>query len=208
MNLLRGQQRQAWEAILIISSVCTMTLHAQQSATTLVFYIQPHVSNDLLPALFQVLRADLEDEATLPESLRLEKGVGLVQASDDLRGVSFSHIISVKLLGRCDVLPQTNNPSRQGPLGWVFLVSGKIQPFISIDCTRLAQELRPAIPGLNKQERRYAMLQAIAHVLLHEWSHIATQNPAHNARGLTRPDLTVRELIAAPKNTHLSAASR
>ena len=184
-----------------------MTLHAQQSGATLVFYAQPQVSDELLPALFQVLRADLDDEAGLPNGVQFDKDATFVRGSDDLLGITFSRIITVKLLGRCDVLPQTSRPSLQGPLGWVMLVSGKIQPRISIDCTRLAQVLRPAVAGLNKQERRYAMLQAIAHVLLHEWSHIATQSPAHTAGGLTRADLSVNELIATPKRNQLSAAS-
>jgi hypothetical protein len=209
MNLLRSQHRQALEAILLISCVWTMALHAQQPGTALVFYTQPRVSDDLLPALFQVLRADLDDEAGLPDGVRSQKdGATFVRGRDDVHVVSFSPVISVKLLGRCDVLPQVNRPTLQGPLGWVLLVSGRIEPFVSIDCTRLAQVLRPAIAGLNEQERRYAMLQAIAHVLIHEWSHIVTQSASHTSRGLTRADLSVNELIATPKSNHLSAATR
>jgi hypothetical protein len=205
MNLLRSQQRQAFEAILLISCIWTISLHAQQPGTAFVFYAQPQVSEDLWPDLFQVLRADFDDE--LPNGTIPDKGATFVRASDDLKGVTFSHIIAVKLLGRCDVLPQANRPSLRGPLGWVYLVSGKIEPFVSIDCTRLAQVLRPAVAGLNKQERRYAMLQAIAHVLIHEWSHIASQSPSHTAHGLTQANLSAGELIATPKSKNLSAAS-
>jgi hypothetical protein len=208
MNLLRSQHRQAVAVIVLVSCVWTMTLHAQQPGTALVFYSQPKVSADLWPSLFQIVLADLEDEAELPNGLVSDGAVTLVRASDDLKGVSFARIISVKLLGRCDVLPQANRPMLQGPLGWVWLVSGEIEPFISIDCTRLAQVLRPAVAGLNKQERQYAMNQAIAHVLIHEWSHIASQSRSHTAHGLTQADLTASELIRAPRSSPLSAANR
>jgi hypothetical protein len=208
MNLLRSQHRQAMALIVLVSCVWTMTLHAQQPGTAFIFYSQPQVSADLWPSLFQIVHADLEDEAELPSSLVSDRAVTLVRASDDLKGVSFGRIISVKLLGRCDVLPQANRPTLQGPLGWVWLISGTIEPFVSIDCTRLAQVLRPAVAGLNKQERQYAMNQAIAHVLIHEWSHIALQNRSHTAHGLTQADLSANELIRTPRSNPLSAVSR
>ncbi len=182
MSLLRLLHRQAGGAILgilltlLLASADALALHAPESDTTIVFYAQPKVSEDLWPLLFQVLRADLADGAgELPNGFVLDKHAAFVRGSDDLRGMVFSRIIFVKLLGRCDVLPQTDHPAG-GPLGWVPLVSGTIQPFISIDCTRIAEVLRPAAAGLNKQGRQYLMDQAIAHVLIHEWNHIATQS--------------------------------
>jgi hypothetical protein len=142
----------------------------------------------------------------LPNGLVLDRKAAFVRGTDDLRGVLFSNVISVKLLGRCDVLPQTDHPSSRGPLGWVPLVSGKIQPFVSIDCTRLAQVLRPTAAGLDKQAREDVMAQAIAHVLIHEWSHIVAQSSAHSSRGITQAYLSVNDLIAEPKDNHLSAA--
>jgi hypothetical protein len=207
MNLLRFQRRYTVEAIFFVFSAWAISLHAQQSGTVLVFYAQSQVSEDMWPTLFQILRDDLSDEAQLPKGLALEQSTAFVRGSDDLQGVTFSRIISVKLLGRCDVLPQTNHPSLGGPLGWVMMVSGKIQPFVSIDCARIAQVLRPAVPGMNKQERQHAMLQAVAHVLIHEWSHIVSQSPAHTPRGITQAELSVHELIATPKNARLSAMS-
>jgi hypothetical protein len=121
--------------------------------------------------------------------------------------VIFSRIIEVKLLGRCDVLPQTEHASR-GPLGWVPLVSGTIQPLISIDCTRIAEVLRPAAAGLSKQDRQYMMDQAIAHVLIHEWNHIATQSARHTSRGISQAYLSLNDLIEEPRSNQLSVANR
>jgi hypothetical protein len=186
-----------------------VALYAQQSGTAIVFYAQPQVSEDMWPSLFQIVRADLAGGAgELSNGVALDKAALLVRGNEDLRGVSFSHIVSVRLLGRCDVLPQTNRPEVAGPLGWVPVVSGKIQPYVSIDCTRLAQLLRPAVAGLNQEDRRYAMLQAVAHVLIHEWIHIATQSEAHGRRGIMQAYLSANQLIAGPKNDDLRMAKR
>ncbi|HET6220496.1 MAG TPA: hypothetical protein VFE27_25930 [Acidobacteriaceae bacterium] len=214
MSLLRFQHRQISVATLgilftlLLGCPPARPAHAQESHTTLVFYAQSKVSEDLWPLLFQILRSDLASGAgELPNGLVLDRRAAFVRGTDDLRGILFSKVISVKLLGRCDVLPQTNHPSSRGPLGWVPLVSGKIQPFVSIDCTRLAQVLRPAAAGLDKQARQDMMAQAIAHVLIHEWSHIVTQSTAHSSRGITQAYLSVNDLIEEPKNNHLSAAN-
>jgi hypothetical protein len=214
MSLLRLQHRQAGGAILGIlltllpASAHVLPVRAQESDTTIVFYAQPKVSGDFWPLLFQVLRADLADsEGELPNRFVLDKKAVLVRGDDDLRGIVFSRVITVKLLGRCDVLPQTEHPSR-GPLGWVPLVSGTIQPFISIDCTRIAEVLRSRAAGLSKQDRQYLMDQAIAHVLIHEWDHIATQSSHHTSRGIGQAYLSVNDLIEEPKSNRLSAANR
>jgi hypothetical protein len=213
MSLLRLQHRQAGGAILgillTLVPVSARPLQAQESDTTIIFYAQPKVSENLWPLLFQVLRADLAGgEGELSNRFALDQHAAFVRGSDDLRGVFFSKIISVKLLGRCDVLPQTDHSASKGPLGWVPLVSGRIQPFISIDCTRIAEVLRPAAAGLSKQNRQYMMDQAIAHVLIHEWNHIATQSDHHSSRGIGQAYLSVNDLIEEPKSNHWSAANR
>jgi hypothetical protein len=187
-------------------------LNAQQPGTALVFYspeMSPEVSDDLWPVLFQTLRADLADgEGDLPDGLVLDRDSLLVRGDQDLRGVTFSRVITVKLLGRCDVFSQTNHSSEKGPLGWVLLISGKVQPFISVDCARIAEVLRPATAGWTRQRRQDAMLQAVTHVLIHEWSHIATQSSAHGSRGITQANLSVSDLIKEPLNSHFSARIR
>jgi hypothetical protein len=214
MSLLRLLHRQAGGAILgilltlLLASAHTLPLYARESGTTIIFYAQPKVSENLWPVLFQVLRADLADGADeIPNGFVLDQQAAFVHGSDDLRGRLFSRIIVVKLLGRCDVLPQSDHPSR-GPLGWVPLVSGTIQPFISIDCARIAEVLRPASAGLSKQDRQYMMDQAIAHVVIHEWIHIATQSTRHSSRGISQAYLSVNDLIEEPKSNHLSATNR
>ncbi len=214
MSLLRMHHRQAGAAILGIlltflpASAAVLPSQAQKPDTTIIFYAQPKVSEDLWPVLFEVLRADLAGgEGELSDRFGLDKQANFVRGTDDLRGVVFSRIISVKLLGRCDVLPQIEHPSK-GPLGWVPLISGTIQPFISIDCTRIAQVLRPAAAGLSKLDRQYMMDQAIAHVLIHEWNHIATQSARHTSHGISQAYLSLNDLVEERRSNHLSAANR
>jgi hypothetical protein len=221
MSLHRSQHRQSLGAVTCILAVSMLAsggtrhalaaaipapaLNVQQPDTALVFYAS-EMSENVWPALFQTLRTDLADGGgDLPDGLLLYKDPLLVRGDQDLRGVTFSRVITVKLLGHCDVFSQTNHSSGKGPLGWVLLISGKVQPFVSIDCARIAEVLHPATAGWSKQRRQDAMLQAISHVLIHEWSHVATQSSAHSSRGITQANLSVSELIKAPVSSHFSA---
>jgi hypothetical protein len=106
------------------------------------------------------------------------------------------------------VLPQSDRPTLTGPLGWVLRVSGTIQPFIFVDCSRIAQVLRSASAGTDKQGRRHEMAQAITHVVIHEWIHIATQSSAHGRKGISKQFLSVDELIAEPAKRNVASATK
>jgi hypothetical protein len=215
MILRRFQYRVASQAsvgilfALLLACAPSLTLNAQQPGTAIVFYAQARISEDLWPDLLQSLRADLAaGSGEFTNGLVLDQNPTFFRGNDDLAvGIDFSKVIEVKLLGRCDVLPQADRPSLSGPLGWVLQVSGEIQPFIFVDCTRIAQVLRSTAVGLDKQGRRREMTQAIAHVVIHEWIHVATQNPSHGARGITKQFLSVGELIAEPGNNRLLIAT-
>jgi hypothetical protein len=217
MSSLRFHFRRALRPIARILFVFVLAfahsnfLNAQQSGVAIVFLAQPQISEQFWPVLFQSLREDLEaGTGELPDDLVLDRKPRLLRREDLVRGVQAASVIEVKLLGRCDVLPQADRPWRRAsadPLGWVQRASGEIQPFIFIDCERLAQVLRQATLGLNQEERRQAMIHAIAHVLIHEWIHIVTQSSSHSAHGITRASLSVRELIASPQQERLRAAN-
>jgi hypothetical protein len=225
MSLQRSQHRQHGGAISGIlfafmlasgqtpsgfaAAIPAPSLNAQPPATALVFYapeMRSEVSEDLWPVLFKTLRADLADGAgDPPDGLVLDQNPSLVRGDEDLRGVTFSRVITVKLLGHCEVFSQLSHSSEKGPLGWVLMISGKVQPFVSIDCARIAEVLRPATAGWSKQRRQDAMLQAISHVLIHEWSHVATQSSVHGSRGITQANLSASDLIKEPVNNRFSA---
>jgi hypothetical protein len=192
----------------LLTYVLGPALHAQQPGPAVIFYAQVQLNDDLWPDLLQSLQADLTAGlGEAPNGFALQQNPAFYRGNDLALGTVFSSVIVVKLLGRCDVLPQLDRSSLDRPLGWVWQVSGKIQPFIFVDCERIARELRSRSVGLDKYERRHAMAQAIAHVVIHEWIHIATQSPAHGAHGITKQFLTAAELTAEPQNNTVAIAS-
>ncbi len=193
---------------LLLTYALGPALHAQQPGTAVIFYGQLQINDDLWPDLLQSLRADLAaGMGESPKGFALQQNPAFFRGDDLALGTVFSKVIVVKLLGRCEVFPQSDRPSVDGPLGWVWQVSGKIQPFIFVDCEQLAQMLRRRSAGLDQYERRHAMAQAIAHVMIHEWIHIATQSPAHGKRGITKQFLSTAELTAEPGNNTVAMAS-
>jgi hypothetical protein len=212
MSLLQLQFRDVSRAsvgflfALSLAFVLPSALHAQQAGTAIIFYAQPQVNDELWPDLLASLHSDLA--SGIGESTN---GFALEQNPAYFRGNDiphFSKVIVVKLLGRCDVLPQSDHPSLKGPLGWVREVSGKIQPFIFVDCERIAQVLRTQSVGFTRYQRRHEMAQAIAHVVIHEWIHIATQSPSHGKRGITKQFLSPEELTAESTNTTVVVAAQ
>jgi len=170
-------------------------LSAQNADSTLIFYANKQVGDTLWPELFSAIRDDLAKENYgLPD-----RTPRLMLGSEVFPGEEFDRVIEVRLLGRCDVVQQAWRPLKPGPLGWVLLVHGQIQPFIYIDCTRMAQVLDPTTLGMSGEQRSRAMSQAISHVLVHEWIHIATQNAGHTAHGISEAQLTPATLVAEPE---------
>jgi len=214
MSLLPLQFRDVFRAkvgilfAFLLTYALAPALHAQQPGTAVIFYAQLQVDDELWPDLFQTLRADLAaGMGESPNGFALPQNAAYFRGNDLALGTVFSRVIVVKLLGRCDVLLQSGRPSLDAPLGWVWRVSGKIQPFIFVDCERIAQVLRSRSGGLDKYERRRAMAQAIVHVVIHEWIHIATQSPAHGARGITKQFLSAAELTTEPGNNTVAIAT-
>jgi hypothetical protein len=215
MSLLQLQFRDVSRAkvgilfALLLTCLIAPALRAQQPGTAIIVYAQPQVEDALWNDLLQSLQADLA--AGIGESsngFALQHNATYFRGHDLPAGIDFSQVIVVKLLGRCDVLPQSNRPALKGPLGWVPLVSGRIQPYIFVDCERIAQVLRTKSAGLTKYERRHEMTQAIAHVVIHEWIHIATQSPAHGSHGVTKQFLSPEELTVEPENNTVAKVSR
>jgi hypothetical protein len=193
---------------LFLAYAPTPALHAQQPGTALVFYPQSQVSEDLWADLFQSLHADLASGmGESPNGFSLQPNPTYFRGSDNLALGTVSQVIVVKLLGRCDVVPVFDRPSLKGPLGWVLEVSGRIQPYIFVDCARIAEVLGRRSAGLTKEERRHEMAQAIAHVVIHEWIHVAAQNSSHSAHGITKQFLSPEELTAEPRNKTVAIAT-
>jgi hypothetical protein len=206
MNLLRFQYRHIPKATvgllltLMLASVPTPRLNAQQPGTEIVFSARLQVSDELWPVLFQSLRADLAVRGDKsPNGIVPDQNPTLIRRRDFVPGTAFDSILQVELRGRCDLVARAYPAFPDRPPGWIPIVSGRqIQPFISIDCTHLAESLARTALDLNKEERRHVMAQAIANVLIHELIHIATQRPAHETQGVMKASISVKTLIAEP----------
>ena len=182
---------------LALSLLAILTFKVQAAENTLVFYADKQVSDTLWQPLFSAIQDDL-----IKEDYGLADGQPhLMLGSEVAPGQEFSSVIGVKLLGRCDVPQQAYRPLKPGPLGWVLRVHGQIQPYIYVDCTRMAQVLDPTTLGMSTEQRSRAMSQAISHVLVHEWIHIATQNTGHANHGISEAQLTADTLVAEPRTT-------
>jgi hypothetical protein len=103
--------------------------------------------------------------------------------------------ISVKLIGDCTLMP---GPRRtvNGALGWVKKVDGEIQPFIHVNCERIAEMLEPIALGMDRERRNTVMSEAIARVIAHEWIHIATQDANHEKNGVMQSQFQISDLLA------------
>jgi len=182
--------------LLVVALVlCSRPASAQGSSpaeTAVVFYADAHVTDPIWAPLFDEFQAEVNaerQEYPLPEHFKL------IRATTLATGQGFGRIVEVRLIGRCDVAEQAYRPLPHGPLGWVVRASGEIQPFIFVDCARVAQYLGPSTRGLNENQRRAAMARAISRIAIHEWIHIETQSDRHESRGIRQPELSSHDLI-------------
>lgn len=169
---------------------------SQAQHSTLVFYADKAVNSSLWPTLFAAVQHDLATEDFGPAGESFDHSPRLLRADEVVAGEEFENVIEVRLRGRCDVAQQAYRPLQSGPLGWVLRVKGVIQPYIYVDCTRMAQTLNSTTLGMPADQRSQAMAQAIAHVLVHEWIHITTQSSGHTAHGITEAQLTAQMLVS------------
>jgi hypothetical protein len=120
-------------------------------------------------------------------------------------GIAVDNSVTVYLMGDCKTTPTPQSglsgqpqPRISGALGWVNMTDAHIEPFIHVDCKRIGQMLGVAGIGRSSEERNQLMANAISRVVLHEWIHIATQNPKHSREGVTKAKFGVQDLLAQP----------
>jgi hypothetical protein len=160
-------------------------------STAIVFYADPEVQDSMWPAIFDAFQSEVAREE---QDYSLPADAQLIKASSLAPGEEFAHVIEVHLIGRCDVVQQAYRPLPPGPLGWVLRVSGEVQPFIFVDCARIAQFLDPTTLGMSGQQRSEAMARAVSRVAIHEWIHVEAQSARHEDHGIRRAELSAYDL--------------
>jgi len=160
---------------------------------TLVVFADRQMPDEEWAALALTLRQGLD---TLAVETHFTVGGFEVIRGDSLEpGKQFDEVISVYLHGDCRLPPQPGPYTVQGVLGWVLSDHGQIRPFIHVDCARIGEMLGQHVFGMDKNSRNAVMAEAISRVILHEWLHIATQNPAHSRNGIAKGSFSVQDLV-------------
>lgn len=147
------------------------------------------------------------------EPLQQEPSLQILRGDKIVPGIAVYKSITVYLIGECKVTPTVQidvlHPvTISGALGWVPVTNGKIEPFIHIDCHRIGEILGQHALGLNSDQRQREMANAMARVILHEWIHIATQNPHHEKRGIAKAEFGISDLLEHPAKSSTRASSQ
>jgi hypothetical protein len=211
-------------SLLFLIAVLTMilaspgSLAAQQqphSITVAIFYDGP-VPSPLWSALVDALRSELatgepEVQALVPQGSDAAS-IQILRGDSIAPGISIEKVITVFLHGDCVTDPAIRSPfydkhAISGTLGWVRLEHSHIEPFIHVECDHIAQVIRPAAYNRNRDEHDRLMAVPVARVILHEWIHVASQNPHHAHSGIGRAEFTVDDLVGRP-HTHVAQAMR
>jgi hypothetical protein len=182
--------------LFILWILVLVTAHAAIVATprvTLVVFSDKHLTDEEWTDLAVALRHTFENAVL--ESHSPIGGFDMVRGDTLSPGAVFETVIPVYLHGECRLLGQPGQEDVRGPLGWVFRSHGHIEPFIHVDCTRLSGVLGHQALWMNHGTRNAALAEAVAHVVLHEWIHIATQSSAHTRDGIFKDSFGVADLV-------------
>lgn len=188
--------------------------------TTMAIFNERPMPDGLWPALIATLREDLASNSPEMRDLSAQtpsqsKGqasgtdassqIEVIRGDKIEPGILVDSSVTVYLMGDCKTTPALQpgvfgqpQPRVSGALGWVKMTDGHIEPFIHVDCKRIGQMLGQAGIGRSSEERNQLMANAISRVVLHEWIHIATQNPNHSRKGVTKAQFGVQDLLAQP----------
>jgi hypothetical protein len=176
------------------------------NAVLAIFSDRP-MSDEFWPIIVSALHEELASGAPetrfLPgQTVGADPAVQILRGDKIAPGLNADNPITIYLHGDCLVLPSfpIGRPSSSGALGWVRLNHGHIEPFVHVECSRLAQTLASQTYRLDRDQQDRLMARAIARVVLHEWIHIATQNPGHARDGLAKAMISPRDLIANSVN--------
>src|SRR6516165_3834760 len=180
--------------LLLLLMLATATVHAaaevpSSSTTGLLFDFSPPISDGAWQAIITALvRNDL--------SKLFGRTVLLVQRRRVPKGTEFFDVVQVALRGDCAAGRDISSAAEKGPLGWVYLVNGRIEQFVFVDCDQIAGMLQRELREKAISERQRVMAWAISHVIVHELTHIVTQNPGHQLAGPLKAHATKADLLS------------
>lgn len=176
--------------------------------TTLTIFNDQPMPEGLWPALVTALREELASGVTEIRALAGTdpvSGIQIIRGDQIAPGITVDNAITFYLHGNCVTTPTPQpdlfgQPQTSGALGWVQMDDGHIDPFVHVECKRIGQMLGLQGIGRNRDQRNRLMAVAITRVMLHEWMHVATQDPHHSKHGIFKAEFSVADLMArSPK---------
>jgi hypothetical protein len=155
---------------------------------TLLLYVEtPHrLSGESLNAM----KLELREMLTTP-ALAFQ----FISPENALPPAFFESLISVRLVGACNVNESTSVPAA-GALAFAHSSDGRILPFVEVECDRVRSHVRGAFWGPDCKRSHYLYGRALARVLAHELYHVMTGRKQHTSTGLMRKALTGSQLIS------------
>jgi hypothetical protein len=182
--------------LLFVVAVTAMPLPAEQppSRTTVIVVPDHPLAEAQWSSLLSEFRADLP--SALAESASIDPAPQILRGDQITDGNVVDQVLTVRLQGDCT--PRVNPWRVFAPaaLGWVVRRKGRVEPFIFVDCTALVRMLGPAFLGLDRARQNALLNHAIAHVMLHEWVHIASQSARHRGKGIEKAQFSLRDLVS------------
>ena len=203
----------------LVSAPVDSPLQGQSLAatTTIAIFHDQRMPQGFLPALIAGLRRQLVSGS--PE-IRMLLGsvnspvvdpdflVQILNGDDIVPNINVNNPITVYLHGDCNTIPRPeprigSGVTVSGALGWVELRQGRIEPFIHVDCSRIAEMVSNKAFGHDREQRNQLLAIAVSRVILHEWIHISTQTPHHASHGLAKAAFNVSDLVSDTAPQHI-----
>jgi hypothetical protein len=185
-------------ALLILGAFCVAAARAQSSpnpaghATLIVFSDRP-MEDTQWTALLADLKSGVVHGGDATRAL--DRDAEFLRGDRIELGLRVNFPIVVYLHGECSLAPVERKSTLAGALGWVMRVDGVIEPFVHVDCNRIAQVLTPQAMWMTREQRILVMAEAIARVVLHEWIHVVTQSPVHAETGIFKRQFNAADLV-------------
>lgn len=133
------------------------------------------------------------------ETLRLIRLQGVEIAWERLEEIdgtrSFDRLAVIRLRGNCQA-GFRGMQERTAPLGITHLSSGRVLPFVELDCERVAMTLAGSAGTSSFFLTDLALGRALGRVAAHEIYHVLAESPEHGHEGVTKAFLNAHELVA------------
>jgi len=112
------------------------------------------------------------------------------------RGEVSVELAIIHFNGQCDAFDLQPTDGYPGPLGWTYVTSGEVIPFVGINCDGVRIFLQQDLLGLPESARASIYGRALARVLAHELYHVFAGTTKHGSFGIAKGSYRTGELLS------------